>query len=65
MSEHLGAGKVVDSNDFIAFCAKHLAESETADTAEAVNGNFYGHWKIPPEFLNYGYILPQKTLLFK
>ena len=41
VSEHLRAGEVVDSNNFIAFSTEHLTECETTDTAETVNGNFY------------------------
>jgi hypothetical protein len=41
VSEHRGAGEVVDSNYFVAFCAEHLTECETTDTAESVNSNFY------------------------
>jgi len=40
VSEHLRAGEVVDSNYFVALSVKHLTESKTTDTAEAVNGNF-------------------------
>ena len=40
VSEHLRAGKVVDSNYFVALCVKHLTESKTTDTTETVNGNF-------------------------
>ena len=43
MSKHFRAGKVVDGDDFVAFCTKHLAESKTADTTETVNGNFNRH----------------------
>jgi hypothetical protein len=48
VSEHGGAGKVVDSNNFVTLCAEHLTECETTDTAESVNSNFYGHDKNPP-----------------
>jgi len=39
MSKHGGAGKVVYSNDLVAFCTEHLSEGKTADTAEAINSN--------------------------
>ena len=39
MSEHSGAGKIVDSDDFITFRAEHLSESKTADSAESVDSN--------------------------
>ena len=48
MSEHRGFGKVVDSNDFITFCTKHLSECKTADTTETVNCNFNCHLIYPP-----------------
>ena len=41
VSEHRGAGKVVDSNYFITFCVEHLSERKTTDTAETVDCNFY------------------------
>ena len=39
--QHFGAGEVVDRDDFVAFGPEHLSESETADTAEAVDRNSY------------------------
>lgn len=39
VSEHLGIGEVVDGDDFVACGAEHLAESKTADSAEAVDSN--------------------------
>jgi len=47
--EHSGVGQVVDSDDLIPFCAEHLTERETTDTAEAIDGNFYGHVYNPPK----------------
>ena len=41
MSEHLGAGEVVDSDYLIALGAEHLPESQTSDTAETVDCNSY------------------------
>ena len=41
VSEHLGAGEVVDSDDFVALCIEHLPESKATDTTEAVDCNFY------------------------
>ena len=38
--KHLGAGKIVDSNNLVALCAEHLTECKTTDTAKAVNSNF-------------------------
>ena len=47
MSQHRGAGQVVDSNDVVALGAKHLTESQAADASKAVNCNSY-HIKKPP-----------------
>ena len=41
MSKHLRACQVVDSNNFITFCFKHLTESQTTNTAKAVNSYIY------------------------
>ena len=41
VSEHCGSGEVVDGDYLIALCTEHLAECETADATETVNGNFY------------------------
>ena len=43
VSKHLGAGEVVDSNNFITLSFKHLTECKTTDAAETVNSNFYCH----------------------
>ena len=40
VSQHFWRCKVVDSNYLITLCLKHLTESQTTDTAEAVNSNF-------------------------
>lgn len=40
VSEHFWIGKVVDSNNFITFSFKHLTESQTTNTAKAVNSYF-------------------------
>ena len=37
--QHFGAGKIVDSDYFVAFRAEHLSERKTTDTAETVNRN--------------------------
>ena len=50
--EHLGAGKVVDSNDFVSFSTEHLAECKTTDTSESVDSYSYiflSHVSIPPK----------------
>ena len=39
--EHSGVGQVIDSNYLITLGTEHLTESQTADTAKAVNSNFY------------------------
>ena len=43
MSQHFGAGQIVDCDDLIALGAEHLAESQAADTAKTVDCNFYRH----------------------
>ena len=48
MSQHLRAGKIIDCNNFVAFGVEHLTESQTADTTEAVNSDFYRHETDPP-----------------
>ena len=45
MREHLGAGQVVDGDDFVALSAEHLTESETTDAAESINSNLNRHDK--------------------
>jgi hypothetical protein len=51
VSEHGGLGQVVDSNDLVTLSAEHLTESQTADTAKAINSNFYRHGKNPPFYM--------------
>ncbi len=48
VSEHFGAGKVVDCYDFKTFRSEHLSESKTADSSETVNrnSNIFGHKNI-------------------
>ena len=46
VSQHLGGGQVVDGNDLEALCAEHLTESQTADTAKAIDCNFNRHWNF-------------------
>ena len=50
VSKHLGAGQVVDGNDFIALRLEHLTESQTADAAKTIDSNFDSHNKILPRF---------------
>ena len=40
VSQHGRLSQVVDCNNLIAFCTKHLAECETTDTAKTINSNF-------------------------
>ena len=40
VSQHFWRCKVIDCNYLITICLKHLTESQTTDTAEAVNSNF-------------------------
>ena len=39
VGEHLGACEVVDSDYFVTFRVKHLAESQTANAAETIDSN--------------------------
>ena len=41
VGQHLRAGKVIDGNYFITVCLKHLTESQTTNTAKAVDCYFY------------------------
>ena len=43
VSEHIGRGEVVDSDDLGALMTEHLTESQTTDATEAVNSNLYCH----------------------
>ena len=43
VSQHLGRGQVIDGDNLITLSAEHLAESQTADPAEAVDCNFNRH----------------------
>ena len=44
VSKHLGRGKIVDCNDFKSFCAEHLSESKTSNTAKTINCYFDCHF---------------------
>ena len=44
VSEHGRLCKVVDSNNFVTFCTKHLSECKTTDTAETINCYSYCHF---------------------
>ena len=44
MSQHSGAGQVVDRHNLVALSAKHLTESQTADAAKTIDSNFNRHW---------------------
>ena len=46
MSEHGRLCQIVDSNNLITLCAKHLTESKTADTTKTIDCNFNCHVKI-------------------
>ena len=46
VSQHLGRGQVVDSDNLEALSAEHLAESQTADTTKTINSNFNRHGNI-------------------
>ena len=46
VSQHSGAGQVVDRNDLVALSAEHLTESQTANTTEAIDSNFNCHDRL-------------------
>ena len=50
VSQHFGAGQVVDGDDFVALSLKHLTEGQAADAAKTIDSNFNSHSKIPPRF---------------
>ena len=43
VSQHCGAGQIVDGNNLKALSAEHLTESQTADTAKTIDRNFNRH----------------------
>ena len=43
VSQHLGAGQVVDGNDLVAGSLEHLTERQTADTTKTIDCNFDSH----------------------
>ena len=47
VSQHLGCGEVIDSDDFITVCSEHLPECETTDTTKTIDCNFYRHKTLP------------------
>ena len=50
MSQHGGAGQVVDGDHFVALGTEHLTERQTANTSKTVNRNF-DHKNIPPKIV--------------
>ena len=77
VSQHLGAGQIVDCHDLVALGAEHLTESQTADSTETVNCNFNCHntitsvylvcvyfTAIPPEMQDVCYIFNQFGITF-
>ena len=46
VSQHLGGGQVVDSDNLKALSAEHLTESQTADTTKTIDSNFNRHWNF-------------------
>ena len=51
VSQHSGAGQIVDGDNFVAVGLKHLTESQTADTAKTIDSNFNSHSEILPRFV--------------
>ena len=43
MRQHLGGSQVVDGDNLVALCAKHLTERQTADTSKTIDRNFNRH----------------------
>ena len=43
VSQHLGAGQVVDCDDLVTLSVKHLTESQTANAAETIDSNSNSH----------------------
>jgi len=43
VSQHLGAGQVVDCDDLVTLSIKHLTESQTANTTETIDSNSNSH----------------------
>ena len=54
VSQHLGAGQVVDSDDLVALSVKHLTESQTANAAKTIDSNSYSHFIVPPKIITLG-----------
>jgi len=51
VSQHSGAGQIVDGDDFVTVSLEHLTESQTADTAKTIDSNFNSHSEILPRFV--------------
>ena len=43
VSQHLGAGQVVDCDDLVTLSIKHLTESQTANTTKTIDSNSNSH----------------------
>jgi len=43
VSQHLGAGQIVDCNDLVTLSIKHLTESQTANTTKTIDSNSNSH----------------------
>jgi len=43
VSQHLGAGQVVDRDDLVTLSIKHLTESQTANTTKTIDSNSNSH----------------------
>ena len=48
VSQHGGAGQIVDRDNLVALSVEHLTEGQAANTAKAIDSNFNGHWNLPP-----------------
>ena len=52
MSQHRGAGQIVDGDHVVPGSAEHLTERKTTDAAEAIDSNFNCHLENPPHFIS-------------
>ena len=54
VSQHLGAGQIVDGDDLVALSVEHLTESQTANAAKTIDSNSYSHFIVPPKIFTLG-----------
>src|SRR5699024_1955712 len=54
VSQHLGAGQIVDGDDLVTLSVEHLTESQTANAAKTIDSNSYSHCIVPPKIFTLG-----------